>query len=64
MFVSTRKFEERMAYMRREYKDLQDRYWKIWHAHQRLLQHLGLNEVEVPEKVVLVAKCGPEPGEF
>jgi len=52
-----------MDYMEREYKDLQDRYWKVWHAHHRLLQHLGLNEVEVPKKVVLVAKGGPEPGE-
>ena len=63
MFVSTRKFEARMDYMEREYRDLQDRCWKVWHAHHRLLQHLGLNEVEVPKKVVLVAKDGPEPSE-
>lgn len=63
MFVSTRRFESRMDYMEREYKDLQNRYWELRGAHSRLLEHLGVNEVELPRKVVLVAKGGPEPSE-
>lgn len=63
MFVSTRRFEARMDYMEREYKDLQNRYWELRHSHYRLLEHLGVNEVELPRKVVLIAKGGPEPSE-
>jgi len=49
--------------MEREYRDLQDRYWKVWNSYYLLLQHLGLNEVERPRQVVLVKKGGPEPSE-
>ena len=63
MFVTTRRFEARMECMEREYRDLQDRYWKVWNSYYLLLQHLGLNEVERPRQVVLVKKGGPEPSE-
>ena len=63
MFVSTRRFEARMECMVREYKDLQDRYWKLRHSHDLLLQHLGLNEVEMPRKFALVEKGRPDSSE-
>lgn len=66
MFVSTRRFDAQMDYMERQYKDLRDRYWKLleshWElqeSHIRLLEHLGVTEVVVPRKVVLVAKDVP-----
>lgn len=52
-----------MDYMEREYKNLQSRYWELKRSHCRLLEHLGVDEVELPRKVVLVAKGGPEPSE-
>lgn len=60
MFVSTKRFEARMDLMEREYKDLKSRYWELRHSHYQLLEHLRLNEVELPRKVVLVAKGEPE----
>ena len=59
MFVSTRSFDTQMDYMERQYKDLRDRYWELWESHVRLLEHLGVTEVVVPRKVVLVAKDVP-----
>lgn len=63
MFVTTRRFKAHMEDMERRYSNLRDRYWALQHAHERLLQHLGLNEVERPRQVVLVEKDGPEPSE-
>lgn len=63
MFVSTRRFETHMEYIKSQHAYLQERYWKLARAHYLLLSHLGLNEVEVPQAVKLVKKGGPEPSE-
>ena len=42
---------------------LNDRYWRLQNAHQRLLDYLGVNEVEYEAKTVLEKKGGPERGE-
>ena len=63
MFVSNRRFEARMADMEREVFVLKERYWMLRQAHDRLLVHLGLSEVEVPFSVMLVKKGEPEPGD-
>ena len=56
MFVSNRRFEARMADMERQYFALNERYWKLRQAHDRLLAHIGLSEVEVPFSVMLVKR--------
>ena len=46
MFVRTRDFDHEMADLRAEIKMLSERYWKLYHKHERLMTHLGLYEQE------------------
>lgn len=63
MFVTKRYFEARISYLERELAAQNDKYWRTYHDHRRLLEKLGLQEVLVPEKKVLLEKGGPEQGE-
>lgn len=56
MIVTTKQLEAEMSYMREELRMVNDKYWKLWHAHQRLLDHLQLHEVQIPQDVVLRKK--------
>lgn len=60
MFVRRKEHMEAMRYYERAYEDLRGRYWKLWHAHQRVLDHLGLVEVEVREHTELRPRTGKE----
>lgn len=63
MFVKKRNFEYAERQRDLEHDDLRKRYWDLREAHDRLLAHLGLEEVTMPKKTVLRAKGGPELGE-
>lgn len=60
MFVTTKRFEREMSYVRSELSTLRERYWELRHAHERLLNHLQVLEVQIPNHVVLRKKGGPE----
>lgn len=60
MFVTQRKIDAAIEYMERECQRVDERYWKLYHKHERLLRHLGLHEETVPEKTELRTKDGPE----
>lgn len=46
-------------WVEQEIKTLHDRYWSLWHKHERLLKHLGLTEQDVPAKKELRACTTP-----
>ena len=60
MLVTKKKFYAELEWLERRNKKLDERYWELLRAHARLLQHLGLEEVAVPETTVLRAKGEPE----
>jgi hypothetical protein len=64
MLVTEKTMEARMREVSRAHDELRDRFLELKCAHTRLLEHLGLFEVTLPEKMVLLAKDGPEPGEL
>lgn len=43
-----------------EIKQLNERYWKLYQKHERLLSHLGLVEVEVQARAELRSKTDKE----
>lgn len=63
MFVTRRNFDARVAYLESEIADLRDKHWEVCRAHWRLLEKLGLHEVELPAKKVIREKGGPEESE-
>ena len=57
MFYAKRRLdrlEQEIEYRRRDISALQKSYWELLEAHDRLLKHLGLKEVERPKSVVLI----------
>lgn len=60
MFVTRSRFERAIAYLQDDLRDFRGRYWKLKEAHDRLLAHLGLAEVEERPRAILVQKDGPE----
>ena len=60
MFVTRSRFEREIADLRDDLRDFRGRYWKLQEAHDRLLAHLGLTEVEERPRTLLVQKGGPE----
>lgn len=60
MIVTTRQLEREINYVRSELSALRDRYWELRHAHERLLNHLQVLEVQIPNHIVLRKKGGPE----
>jgi hypothetical protein len=61
MFVTKKRFQSEVEWLERQHRELSDKYWELRRAHVRLLRHLGIDEVTVPEETVLRAKGGPEP---
>ena len=39
------------------------RYWNLSHKYDRLIEHLGLIEQEIPQRTILTTKGGPEQAE-
>jgi hypothetical protein len=62
-FVTQKEFDHMVAYHEKKLDRLRDLYWQRYHAHELLLKTLGLSEVNIPAKVELRAKEGPERGE-
>ena len=62
MFVRTKDFDPEMADLRAELKMLSEKYYKLYHKHERLMTHLGLYEHE-RRGVEIRKKGGPEQGE-
>lgn len=62
MFGKKRRLEIELEDMKNSIKCLENKYWDLWHKHERLLRHLGLSEHKVPEAVELRMKGGPERG--
>ena len=62
MFVRTRDFDYEIADLRAELKILSEKYYRLYHKHERLMTHLGLYEQE-RSGVEIRKKGGPERGE-
>ena len=62
MFVTKRRLESELDYMRKSIDTMNDKYWAIYRAHQRLLSELGFTDEVVHEHWVLRKKGGPEKG--
>jgi len=54
--------EMEVACMKADMKTLNDRYWTLRHQHARLLDYLGVVEVEQRARVVLEKTGGGENG--
>ena len=35
------------------YQEMRSRYWEVVRAHQRLLNHFGLTEQDIPRSIIL-----------
>ena len=62
MFVRTKDYNHVIADLRYELKMLNEKYWKLYHKHERLMIHLGLYEHE-RSGVEIRSKNQQEPGE-
>ena len=62
MFEKKTRLENELEDMRNSIKTLDNKYWDLWHKHERLLRHLGLSEHKIPEAIELRANGGQEPG--
>lgn len=60
MFVRKKDYLESVKYLESRCDQLNERYWKLWHAHRLLLKQLCLTEVDVPAHTELRRKGGPE----
>ncbi len=60
MFVTRKTLNWLLGERDNDIRALQERYWSLWRRHSNLLAHLGLTEVEVPAKIELRTKGGPE----
>ena len=63
MFVSRKEYDMNTDYLEDRIRHIESRYWELWHKHQRILEHFGLQEREVPERTELCKKGGPERGD-
>lgn len=62
MFVTKKTLSRHIAFTDVEIKNLNERYWSLWHKHELLLKHLGLTECKIPETTELRPKGSPELG--
>ena len=62
MFVRTRDFDYEIADLRAELKIISEKYYKLYHKHERLMAYLGLYEHE-RSGVEIRKKGDPERGE-
>lgn len=61
MWISKKRLSEVRAAAEADHKFLYNRYWELWHQHQRLLNHLGLEEVRSNQPdIILVPKEPPK----
>ncbi len=60
MFVTKRRLDLSIHNLECEVRNLQSKYWELWHKHYVLLEHFKLNEVKIPEQNILRAKSSPE----
>lgn len=60
-FVSKKELKRDVDYMALEMKELRDKYLELWHKHERLMHHLGLEEHKY-SGIELRSKGGPEQG--
>ena len=60
MFVSKQRFDLTQQRVDLELRELQQKYWRLYADYHRLLDHLGLVEVEIKPDKILREKCGPE----
>ena len=58
-----RNLEEEVSYLKADMKTHNDQYWALWHKYNRILDYLGVVEVEQKARVLLEEKGGPERGE-
>ena len=60
MFVTRKRFDRLLRNQEEQFKLLHDRYWRLVHRHEMLLEHFGLYETNIPSKNELRKKGGPE----
>lgn len=60
MLRTKRDLDSHINWTQYEIKNLQDKYWSLYHKHELLLKHLGLTEHTTPETKELRTKGGPE----
>ena len=58
MFVSRKEYDRETDYLEDRIRRIESRYLELWGKHHRLLEHLGLQEREMPERVELCKKGG------
>ena len=59
MFVSKQRFDLTQQRVDLELRELRQKYWRLYADYRRLLDHLGLVEVEIKPDKVLREKAGP-----
>jgi len=57
MIFGNMKHDIRLLQM--EVENLNAKYWVLWNRHDRLLNHLKLNEIEIPTQIKLETKGDP-----
>ena len=63
MFITNAKLEYYIKLQDDEIRRIERKIWDIQGKHERLLAHLGLQEVTSPQITELRTKGGPERGE-
>ncbi len=56
MFVTKKTFEKEERYTQLKFQELNEKYWELLIKHQRLLDHLGLDEKTLPQETKLVKR--------
>lgn len=56
MIVSKKQYDRDAKRMENEIRRIDERYWDLWHRHDRLLRYLGLEEKEVEPSIEIVKK--------
>ena len=62
MFEKKSRLDMRLDALDARIEVVNNKYWDLWHKHERLLKHLGLSEHKIPEAIELRTKGGPERG--
>ena len=62
MFVTRKRLEDCLYGLYGEIKFMNDKYWDLWHKHERLMRYLGLEE-NTRSGVEILKKGGPERGD-
>lgn len=59
MFITKKRYELEKRSFELDLKTLNDKYWNLYHKHERLMIHLGLYE-NVLSGVQILKKGGPD----